>query len=66
MSFLQLLKIVLIGGPKGGWQQDNSEGIEEMEVSSALPATAESLSELGQLVLGCDTICEAIVTILLK
>lgn len=59
--------MVLIGGPRGGWQQDSSEGMEaEMEVCSALPITPEALSELGQLVLGCDTICQAIVTTLLK
>lgn len=58
---------MLISGPRGGWQQDSSEGMDtEMEVCAALPVTPEALSELGQLVLGCDTICQAIVTTLLK
>lgn len=62
---LQLLKAVLIGGARGGWQ-DGGDGMEaEMEVpaSSSVP---ESLSELGHLVLGCDAICQSIVTTLLK
>uniref|UniRef100_A0A0P4W0G1 Importin N-terminal domain-containing protein n=1 Tax=Scylla olivacea TaxID=85551 RepID=A0A0P4W0G1_SCYOL len=66
-EYIDLLKVVLIGGPRGRWQQDSGEGMDtEMEVCSALPVTPEALSELGQLVLGCDTICQAIVTTLLK
>lgn len=66
-NFFQLLKVILIGSPRGGFQQDNTDSMEaEMEVCSALPITPEALSELGQLVLGCDTICQAIVTTLLK
>ncbi|KAG0711250.1 Exportin-5 [Chionoecetes opilio] len=66
-EYIDLLKVVLIRGPRGGLQQESGEGMDtEMEVCSALPATPEALSELGQLVLGCDTICQAIVTTLLK
>ncbi|XP_045606825.1 exportin-5 isoform X2 [Procambarus clarkii] len=66
-EFVDLLKIVLIGGPRGGWQ-DSPDGMEaEMEVPTpAVPSVNESLSELGKLVLGCDIICQAIVTTLLK
>ncbi|KAG7171528.1 Exportin-5-like [Homarus americanus] len=66
-EYVDLLKVVLIGGPRGGWQ-DNADGMEaEMEVPMPTVTSAqETLSELGQLVLGCDTICQAIVTTLLK
>nr|XP_027206686.1 LOW QUALITY PROTEIN: exportin-5-like [Penaeus vannamei] len=67
-EYVDLLKVVLIGGPRGGWQ-DNMEGA--MEAENGFPVSPrcnsqETLSDLGQLVLGCDTICQAIVTTLLK
>ncbi|XP_071532489.1 exportin-5 [Panulirus ornatus] len=63
-EYVDLLKVVLIRGPRGGWQ-DSPDGMEaEMEVTT--PAVQETLSDLGQLALGCDAICQAIVTTLLK
>ncbi|XP_047474194.1 exportin-5-like [Penaeus chinensis] len=67
-EYVDLLKVVLIGGPRGGLQ-DNMEGAMEAEMDVPVsPAcnSQETLSDLGQLVLGCDTICQAIVTTLLK
>ncbi|KAK8751328.1 hypothetical protein OTU49_014122 [Cherax quadricarinatus] len=65
-DYIDLLKVVLVAGPRGGCQ-DSADGMEaEMEISTPTPAVQEALSELGHLVLGCDTICQAIVTTLLK
>lgn len=74
----QLLKAILVGGSRqdvsnsgGGMGADDSE----MEVvvgtgggggAGGGLGTADNLSELGQMVLTCDSICQSVMTTLLK
>ncbi|XP_076068293.1 exportin-5-like protein Ranbp21 isoform X2 [Oratosquilla oratoria] len=67
-EYIDVLKVVLIGGPRGNNEvSEGMEGVEGMEGETMTqPQQAQTLSELGHLVLRSDDICQAITTVLLK
>ncbi|KAK7075731.1 Exportin-5 [Halocaridina rubra] len=64
-EYVDLLKALLINGQKGTL----TDGPEMMDADMEVPVPVNSnveMSDLGELVLGCDAICQAVVSTLLK
>lgn len=65
-EYVDLLKAVLMSGQRGVTFDAPEVMDADMEIAISSSSNNDMLSELGELVLGCDTICQSIVTTLLK
>ncbi|KAK4329340.1 hypothetical protein Pmani_000289 [Petrolisthes manimaculis] len=74
-EYFDLLKAILVGGPKQDVTSGGGMGVDDGEMEVVMAGgggggggvgMADNVSELGQTVLACDSICQSVMTTLLK